>query len=74
MISTCLRCAYKKVGDGSILCTVKKVCDFPVPSRDVTNQILTGELVSGIPAGKGKSLTFFYSVAGKQKDDPFLPG
>jgi hypothetical protein len=34
----------------------KKVCDFPVPSRDVTNKLsLAGN-------NSGKSLTFFYSV------------
>jgi hypothetical protein len=53
--------------------TVKKVNDFPVPSRDVTNQTLPGlenlnysrareSLVSDIPAGDGKWQTFFYSA------------
>ncbi len=49
--------------------TVKKVTDFPVPSRDVTKLSLARNnligLVSDIPAGEGKSLTFFtvYSIA-----------
>ncbi len=34
--------------------TEKKVSDFPVHSRDVTNQTL--------PGGERESLTFFYSV------------
>ncbi len=38
--------------------TVKKFNDFSVPSRDVTYQTL----VSDIPAGDGKPITFFYSV------------
>jgi hypothetical protein len=49
--------------------TVKKVNNFPVPSRDVTYQTLPGreylnlgvwEVTSRL--GTGKSLTFFYSV------------
>jgi hypothetical protein len=55
------------------LYTVKKVIDFPVPSRDVTNQTLPGQekfnysrlervwLVT-FRLGTGKSSTFFYSV------------
>jgi hypothetical protein len=43
--------------------TVKKGSDFPLPSRDVTNLIkllpFNEILVSDIPAGAGKSLTFF---------------
>ncbi len=40
-------------------CTVKKVTDFPVPSRDVTLQTL----VIDIPSGDGKiEKNFFYSV------------
>jgi hypothetical protein len=54
--------------------TVKKVSDFPIPSRDVTygtklslagnNLIIPGqgELVSDILAGDGKIVNFFYSV------------
>jgi hypothetical protein len=52
--------------------TVKKVIDFPIPSRDVTNQILPGRvinlfparerLVSDISAGDGKIDILFYSV------------
>ncbi len=53
--------------------TVKKVRRFPVPSRDATNQTLTGrELfkysrpsrvwLEASRLGKGKRLTFFYSV------------
>jgi hypothetical protein len=53
--------------------TVKKVTDFPVPSRDVTNQTLSGReklkyfrpvrvwLVTS-RLGTGKSPTFFYSA------------
>jgi hypothetical protein len=56
--------------------TVKKVNYFPVPSRDVTNQTLTGReylnysrpgrvwLVTS-RLGMGKWQTFFYSVADK---------
>jgi hypothetical protein len=50
----------------------KKVIVFPVPYRDVTNQLsLAGnnlkilgqeELVRDILAGDGKTITFFYSV------------
>jgi hypothetical protein len=29
------------------LYTVKKVSDFPVPSRDVTNQTLRGQIIPG---------------------------
>jgi hypothetical protein len=49
--------------------TVKKVTDFPVPSRDVTYQTLLEGNNLIIPAaretsrlGTGKSLTLFYSV------------
>jgi hypothetical protein len=53
--------------------TVKKVCGFPVPSRDVTNQTLPGweyfnytrpERVRLVTSrlGTGKSINFFYSV------------
>jgi hypothetical protein len=46
----------------------KKVSDFSVPSRDVTNQTLLllfparESLVSDIPAGNGNIANFFYSV------------
>ncbi len=45
----------------SIVHCNKKVTDFPVPSRDVTNQTIPGResLVSDIPAGTSKSLNFF---------------
>jgi hypothetical protein len=53
--------------------TVKKANDFSVPSRDFTNQSLPGNnliilgqgegLVTDIPAGDGKLLTFFYSAS-----------
>jgi hypothetical protein len=57
--------------DGAV--TVKKVNDFPVPSRDVTNQTLSGrELLNYSRPGRiwyvtswlgsGKSGTFFHSV------------
>ncbi len=36
----------------------RKVCDFPVPSRDVTNQTL----ISDIPAGDRKIANLFYNV------------
>ncbi len=54
--------------------TVKKVVDFPVHSRDVSNQTLPNRekftysrpervsTVSDIPAGDGKLITFVYSV------------
>ncbi len=54
---------------------VKKVSNFPVPSRNVTNQTLLGQeniitlfpvrdsLFSDIPAGDGKITNLFYSVA-----------
>jgi hypothetical protein len=56
--------------------TVKKVNDFPVPGRDVTNQTLSGResfgiiklfparesLIGGIPAADGKIDNLFYSV------------
>ncbi len=56
--------------------TVKKVREFPVPSRDVTtklsqggnNDVITelflprGSLVSDIPAGDGKLVNLFYGV------------
>ncbi len=55
---------------------VKKINDFPVPSRDVTNQTLPGReyliisghgetLVSDNPAGDGKIANLFYSVGKK---------
>ncbi len=48
-------------------CTVRKVGDFPIPSRDVTNQTLPGRelfpatqnLVGDIPAGDGKIANLF---------------
>ncbi len=54
----------------------KKVCEFPVPSRDVTtklslggnNDAITelflprGSLVSDIPAGDGKLVNLFFTV------------
>jgi hypothetical protein len=46
----------------------KMVSDFPVPSRDVTNQTLPGgesvgeSLVSDIPAGEGKIAKLFITV------------
>ncbi len=55
---------------------LKKVNDFPVPSRDVTNQTLYGrEWLNysrpgrncGIPAGNGKIDNLCYSV---RKDNP----
>jgi hypothetical protein len=57
--------------------TVKKVNDFPVPSRDVTNQTLPGRecLNYSRPVrvwlvtprlGPGKWQTFFYSVPSRQ--------
>jgi hypothetical protein len=60
--------------------SVEKVSDFPVPSRDVTIQILTGgnnlinpgrgEFELGdIPAGDRKIATFFYSVPGEEQDE-----
>jgi hypothetical protein len=56
--------------------TVKKVREFPFPSRDVTtklslggnNDVITelflpkGSLVSDIPAGDGKLVNLFYGV------------
>jgi hypothetical protein len=59
-----------------IIYTVKKVREFPVPSRDVTtklslgrnNDVITelflprGSLVSDIPAGDGKLVNLFYGV------------
>jgi hypothetical protein len=47
---------------------LKKVSDFPIPSRDATNQTLHGRekfnyyLVSDIPAGDEKITNIFYSV------------
>jgi hypothetical protein len=65
--------------------TVKKVNDFPVPSRDVTNQTLPGResLVSDIPAVGGKIANLFHSVfyieeneyqvhRTEVKNDPFI--
>ncbi len=58
--------------NGALHCK-KKVCGFPVPSRDVTNQTLPGQeyfnysrtervwLVTS-RLGTGKSINFFYSV------------
>ncbi len=49
--------------------TVKKVIDFPAPSRYVTYQTFPAKLfpareclVSDIPAGDGKIANLFYSV------------
>jgi hypothetical protein len=43
-----------------------KVSDFPIPSRDVTNQTLPGrELFHYSRLGMGKSLTFFSGVPGE---------
>ncbi len=49
--------------------SVRKVIDFPTPSRDVTYQTLLAKLfpareclVSDIPAGDGKIANLFYSV------------
>ncbi len=54
-------------------CTVKKVSDFPVPSRDVTNQTLRCRLgrvrLVTSPLGTGKSLTFSYSVLSNKSKD-----
>jgi hypothetical protein len=55
--------------------TVKKVPIFPSPCRDVTNQIFFRPGIiqlfparessgNDIPAGDGKTITFFYSVKG----------
>jgi hypothetical protein len=44
---------------------LKKVCHFPVPSRDVTILSLDGSresLVSDIPAGDGKIVNLFFTV------------
>ncbi len=49
--------------------TVKKVNDFPVPSRDVTNQTLPGRewvLLATSRLGKRKTITYFYSVSSKK--------
>ncbi len=60
----------------SALHRIKKVREFPVPSRDVTtklslggnNDVITelilprGSLVSDIPAGDGKLVNLFYGV------------
>ncbi len=43
-------------------CTVKQVSDFPVLSRDVTNQTLPGRLVTS-RFETGKSGNLFYSVS-----------
>jgi hypothetical protein len=59
--------------------TVKKVSDFPVPSRDVTNRTIPrreyfnlysrpGRVCLVTSLGTEKSLTFFYSV-GTGRDD-----
>jgi hypothetical protein len=49
------RSRYKLLAwSGRVVYTVKKVSDFPVHSRDVTNQ--------NLPGGEEKSLSFFYSV------------
>ncbi len=58
----------------SWLCTVKKVIVFPVPSRDVTNQTLSGreKFKNSRPGtvwlvtsrlGPGKTIIFIYSVS-----------
>jgi hypothetical protein len=57
----------------TLLYTVKKGNNFPVPSRDVTNETLSGRELFNYSRpdrvwfvtsqlGTGKSLTFFYSV------------
>jgi hypothetical protein len=64
-------------------CTVKKVSDFPIPSRDVTYQTLHGreELNYSRPGrvwlvtsrlGTGNFITFFYSVAVAQANSDTL--
>jgi hypothetical protein len=47
-----------------MLYNVKKIIDFPVPSRNVSNQTLPAResLISDIPAGDGKIDNLFYSV------------
>ncbi len=62
-----------ELGDDNMDCTVKKFIVFPVPSRDVTNQTLSGRekfnnsrpgrvwLVTS-RLGPGKTITFIYSV------------
>ncbi len=51
--------AWKPRTSGSY--TVKKVTDFPVPSRAITNQTLPGRLVTS-RLGTGKIDNLFYSV------------
>ncbi len=62
--------------DSTDYCTVKNVIDFPVLSRDVTNQTLPGRKLLNYSLLErvwlvtsrletGKSLTFFYSVMKK---------
>jgi hypothetical protein len=61
--------------------TVKKVIDFPVPSREVTFQSLLSRfklfpawenLVSDITAGDGKKDNLFYSVPVPRNAKPSL--
>ncbi len=64
---SCIQFKQSKITPETGIYTVKKVSDFPVPSRDVTNQTLPGRpgkivlyparesLVSDIPAGAGNS-------------------
>ncbi len=50
--------------------TVKKDYDFPVPSWDVTNQVIPGQGEFGysdIPAGDGKIDNLFYSVGNSRR-------
>ncbi len=65
--------SFKSLTFYEISTLLKKVSDFPVPSRDVTNQTLPGldlfqlflpreSLVSDIPAGDGKISNLFYSA------------
>jgi hypothetical protein len=56
-------CDADIVTDRTVHCK-KKVNDFPVPSRDVTNQTLPARqsLVSDIPAGDRNIANLFYSV------------
>jgi hypothetical protein len=68
------RWAFGTAIAGFTMCTVKKIRDFTVPSRDVSNQTLPDReklhhsrqgrvwLVTS-RLGTGKNITFFYSVA-----------
>ncbi len=56
---------YLNTYNPTVSTPLKKVNDLPVPSRDVTNQIIPGHgesLVSDIPDGDGKIGNLFYSV------------